>query len=47
MVRTIVAARAIMPGVVAESPQRAAFVGRRLVGSPPMDDFPSKIDLRN
>jgi len=44
---TTVAARAIIPGVVALSFQRIAFDGRWPKESPSMADFPCKIDLRN
>ena len=45
--RTIVAARAIMPGVVFVRPQSATFDGRFPMGSPSIDDFPCKTILRN
>ena len=47
MVLTTVAARAIMPGVVAVSTQRLALDGCRLTESPSKDDFPRKKILRN
>ena len=45
--RTIVAARAIMPGIVFVRPQSVTFDGRFPMGSPSIDDFLCKTILRN